>query len=184
MGIPPKGLTAANLLSIARVVLILPISLLLVREQTTAAVILLGAAALTDLLDGPVARRLGTQSSGGANLDGLADVLFFIAVLVWTWRLFPELWVLVADYLLLVAPLGVLYYILSFRRTGRILFLHLITGKLLGVLLYLLVPLQLLGGVGSWYIHVAGVTGVLYFIESILCLFRKDLDPDVRSAFF
>ncbi len=179
-----KSLAPADVLSIARVILILPISVLLARGQVTASLVLLGVAALTDLLDGPMARKLGTQSSRGANLDGMADVLFFIAVLVWTRYLFPERWTVVADYLMVVAPLGILYYILSLLRTGRLLFLHLLTGKFLGVLIYLLIPLELLGGLGNWYLHLAGVTSILYFIESILCLFWREADPDVKSAFF
>jgi len=37
---------------------------------------------LTDLFDGPLARRYGTASQMGANLDGLADYIFIAASLI------------------------------------------------------------------------------------------------------
>src|SRR5262249_59123565 len=37
------------------------------------------AASLTDYLDGPLARRRGTTSAGGAILDNVADIAFVLA---------------------------------------------------------------------------------------------------------
>ena len=55
------------------------------------------AAAVTDALDGYLARRAGTTSRHGAVLDLAADGLFFLACLVLFWRIgsWPGLVVLV-----------------------------------------------------------------------------------------
>ena len=44
---------------------------------------------LTDVLDGWLARKTGTESDFGAKLDSIADLLFYAVMLL---RLFPALW--------------------------------------------------------------------------------------------
>ena len=44
---------------------------------------------LTDVLDGWLARKTGTESDFGAKLDSIADLLFYTVVLP---RLFPVMW--------------------------------------------------------------------------------------------
>lgn len=80
------ALKLPNLLTIARV-LIIPLVLWLIdratpRDCAWAALVYAGAA-LTDLLDGIVARRMGIVSLLGKFLDPLADKLLVMATLVW-----------------------------------------------------------------------------------------------------
>lgn len=44
---------------------------------------------LTDVLDGWLARKTGTESDFGAKLDSIADLLFYTIMLI---RLFPVMW--------------------------------------------------------------------------------------------
>jgi phosphatidylglycerophosphate synthase len=67
--------TAADLISLLRIPL--AAAFLLVTDNRWRLVIV-GAAALTDLLDGPVARRIGS-SPFGAVLDPIADKMFMAA---------------------------------------------------------------------------------------------------------
>jgi phosphatidylglycerophosphate synthase len=69
------GWTAADLISLLRIPL--AVAFLLVGDNRWRLVIV-GAAALTDLLDGPVARRFGS-SAFGAVLDPIADKMFMAA---------------------------------------------------------------------------------------------------------
>jgi len=74
-----------NLLTMLRIVLILPvISLLLVDTPAASfvAALLAGFAAITDWLDGWLARRRGQVSLVGKLLDPLADKLIVMAILV------------------------------------------------------------------------------------------------------
>src|SRR6185503_1881125 len=69
----------ANWLTVLRILLIpVFVSLLVYRQRGPALAVFL-AAALTDLLDGYVARRRGSQSRLGAFLDPLADKLLLMA---------------------------------------------------------------------------------------------------------
>src|SRR5215475_6467704 len=75
-----------NLLTLARVFMI-PIFLVLLDEGTPRscfwAAMVFTAAALTDALDGYLARKLGIVSVLGKFLDPLADKLIVMASLVW-----------------------------------------------------------------------------------------------------
>src|SRR5512143_1451338 len=70
-----RGVTIADLLTLAR----LPLALaFLVIPDALARLLILGVASATDLLDGFLARRLGS-SRFGAFIDPVADKLFMLA---------------------------------------------------------------------------------------------------------
>lgn len=69
------------------------------------AVLVLGAV-LTDVLDGPIARHLGTASRFGANVDSAADFVFYISLPVWTWMFKAEV---VWELRYVIATFAVLY---------------------------------------------------------------------------
>ena len=84
----------ANWLTILRIVLIPVFVTLLVYRKLGLALLVFGAAALTDLLDGWVARSRGLSSRLGAFLDPLADKLLLIASFVTlTWLKALPFWI-------------------------------------------------------------------------------------------
>jgi len=72
----------ANWLTLLRIVLIPLFVLLLLYKRPGFALVVFAAAALTDLLDGYVARRRGSQTRLGAFLDPMADKLLLTAAFV------------------------------------------------------------------------------------------------------
>ncbi len=75
-------MTIPNILTIFRLVLILPVALLLLSQSNFVALILIFVAWITDLLDGFLARKLNQISPLGKTLDPLADkLLIFVIVL-------------------------------------------------------------------------------------------------------
>ena len=71
-----------NLISLCRIILIIPIILLLQMNNTFLALIFFLVAGFTDFLDGYVARHLKQESVLGANLDLLADKIFVSSLLI------------------------------------------------------------------------------------------------------
>lgn len=69
----------ANWLTVLRILLIPVFVVLLVYRKPGAALVVFAVAALTDLLDGYVARRRGRESRLGAFLDPMADKALLIA---------------------------------------------------------------------------------------------------------
>src|SRR5207249_3413857 len=76
------GFTIANLLTIARMVLVPAFIIFVVSNRPAWALAVFATAGISDALDGFVARRFGQGSSLGAFLDPLADKLLMIAALV------------------------------------------------------------------------------------------------------
>jgi cardiolipin synthase len=72
----------ANWLTVLRILLIPVFVTLLVYRRPGLALLVFASAALTDLLDGYVARRRGSQTRLGAFLDPLADKLLLTASFV------------------------------------------------------------------------------------------------------
>jgi cardiolipin synthase len=75
-------LTVPNILTVLRLLAIVPFALLAMRGRYRAALILFVGAGLTDTLDGTIARRLGQTSKVGRLLDPLADKLFTVVSFV------------------------------------------------------------------------------------------------------
>lgn len=73
-------LRAPGLLSLCRLPLAVAFPFACRRRRPAAAVAILAAAGLTDVLDGWVARRLGQETAAGAVLDAIMDKLFVLTV--------------------------------------------------------------------------------------------------------
>ena len=76
------ALTAANQITLLRVLLVPAFIILVVYGYLGWALITFAIAGLTDLLDGVIARRAGQQSSLGAWLDPMADKLLAVGTFV------------------------------------------------------------------------------------------------------
>lgn len=80
------ALNLPNILTFGRI-LVIPVVLWLIDQGTPRdcvyAALVYSAAAITDLLDGYLARRMGIESVLGKFLDPLADKLLVMATLVW-----------------------------------------------------------------------------------------------------
>ena len=75
-----RFVTASNLISLLRGVMTVPVVWALLSQERTLAIVLCLLAAITDWLDGFVARRTGTVSEWGMILDPIADKILVGAV--------------------------------------------------------------------------------------------------------
>lgn len=75
-------LNIPNALTLARILLTPFIVYAILEGQTGAALLLMGVAGLTDMLDGAIARMLNQKSTVGAFMDPLADKLMLISAMV------------------------------------------------------------------------------------------------------
>ena len=93
-------------LSFSRVLFVAGIYYAAARDDKPLFAVLVLCAVLTDILDGPLARYLGTAGRFGANVDSAADLMFYLSLPVWTYMFVPEV---IIDYRYAIATLGVLY---------------------------------------------------------------------------
>ena len=95
------------------------------------------AAGLTDMIDGPVARKNGTVSEFGAKLDTTADFLFVAACLIKLLPLIPFslwLWLWIGGIALIKAVNLLSGYIVQ----KRFVTMHTVMNKTTGILLFVL----------------------------------------------
>ena len=129
----------ANIITGVRI--LCSIALLLCPAFSPSFYILYLAAGLTDMIDGPVARKTGTVSELGAKLDTAAD---FVFVAVCLWKLLPSLvvplWLWV--WIVLIALIKMINMISGYVIQKRFVAIHTIMNKVAGILLFNL-PLTL-----------------------------------------
>ncbi len=98
---------SANLLSILRLFLGLPLIILLSQDKLLLAWFVLILGAITDWLDGVLARKAGGGSVWGAKVDPLADKIFILAPILWIsqFNSFPlwAIWILISRELFITA---------------------------------------------------------------------------------
>ncbi len=102
-----------NLISALRILLILPVIVLLVREQFVLALVLFVIAGASDVVDGYLARRYGWTSWLGGWLDPVADKSMQISVyMLLAWLELIPVWLVVAVIVrdLVIVTGGIIYY--------------------------------------------------------------------------
>ena len=120
-----KVWTIPNLMSIFRLVLVPFIIWAYVGlDNTTLTIILLAVSALTDVLDGPIARKFDMISDLGKALDPFADKVTQVCVILClaiklAIRENPLLWILLGICVFRELCMGVLGYI-TIRKTGKV----------------------------------------------------------------
>src|SRR6058998_1198818 len=155
----------ANWLTVLRILLIpVFVSLLVYRQRGPALVVFL-AAALTDLLDGYVARQRGSQSRLGAFLDPLADKLLLVSSFVTlTWLRVLPFWiaavVISRDLILMVGALVI------HMAGGRIYPRPTRAGKIATFFQVLTV----LAGLATRFVHVGGVLTAVTWLAAAFTL--------------
>lgn len=125
----------ANALSILRMVLSL--TLLLVTPLGLPFYIIYSLCGITDMLDGPIARRTGTASKLGEKLDTIGDLIFMIVVCL---RVLPllslKLFIILWCIIILLVRLASITVVAIKHKTFAIS--HTVLNKLTGFLLFVL----------------------------------------------
>lgn len=87
--------TIPNLLSMFRIVLIIPLIAFFVNENYFGAILCIVLSGLSDMFDGLIARRFNQITKLGKILDPIADKLTLVAVVICIGLLIPSVWILV-----------------------------------------------------------------------------------------
>ena len=138
--------------------------------------------ALTDILDGFLARRLKAVSDLGQCLDSLVDLMFLVIVSI---RVVPlldvESWMLIWTGIILLMKIGSL--IIGFAKFRELSFLHTYKNKLTGLLLF--VYPAFIGWLGMLIptVIVCMAATVTAVEELIILLKLKKLHRDVKGLF-
>jgi phosphatidylglycerophosphate synthase len=183
--LPPWRPTPADGLTILRLLAIPVLWALAYREMSVYLGVGLALAGLTDVLDGPVARRTGRSSRYGGQLDSVADILLMGSIVLWMAWLHPAFFrdnvVALATWLVI----GSVALVVTLVRFGRLGNLHLYSAKTAGVVAYLFaVWLFVTGAYHPVFFGVAVGLAILGAVETLLVALTLDaVDETVRSLF-
>jgi len=150
--------TIADALTWARIVSVVPITILAWYQLKWWVLAIYLVAALTDLLDGLFARR-ATPAATNVDLDGLADLLLSIMTLLWLWWLIPGFW---PKYWLPYIPALVLLevYMTTVRiRYPQMTVPHFEFGRFSMALFFLLLPVLIIWNDVPWFVHLVLILG-------------------------
>jgi CDP-diacylglycerol--glycerol-3-phosphate 3-phosphatidyltransferase len=168
-------LKLANIVTLSRGLAIVPILVLLAAGHETWALMAYIAAALTDLVDGWLARMSGRASSFGAQLDAVVDNLFSLAILAFLVMAYPGIGEGHAVSLVLLFGAPVAYLAVSWLLARRLLMFHFWSAKAGAFLLFCLWPLVEVSGWQGWIEIAAGVV-FLSRAEQIVFILRGGTD--------
>ncbi len=169
------GRHAANAITLARILLCVVAFFYLHSKAAFFALYL--TAALTDALDGYVARRLKTESSLGARLDSIADIfLFALALAGW--------WIWASEPFVQAAPAVVAVLVLRFGSIGVgvaryrfVIFLHTLLNKAAGLVIIAALPLYGLVE-NRWIVILTLFICIVSAAEELLIIFLSKTRPD------
>lgn len=174
-----------NLLSTARILAALAMVGLALEGQARLYTWLLVPALLSDIADGLIARAFKVESRLGAKLDSLGDALLTVAVFVGVWRLHPEL---IREHGLALSVFlgaGLLEYVLSVLRYGRLSSFHTWSSKAAGFLLVVFVAVLFLHGFVPCLFYLAiGVAVLSNLEEYALLALLPEWRADVRGVWW
>ena len=170
-----------NILSLLRLLLVIPLAILPLFGLPFTIVYVI--AILTDLLDGPIARKFNITSQLGATLDSAADVTIALVVI---FRLLPILdlssWVVI--WIFIAIGMKFLGAAIGFMRYKKLVFLHSYANKFF-VLMLCFFPVFYIFLEADTILVGLLVLAMFAFCEDIyINSTSKELDLDVKGVFF
>lgn len=126
------------------------------------------AAALSDWLDGKLARRWGTSTPGLRQADSIADMTYAFAIAISLWFSHPDIIFAHRWGIGLVIALELLRYPLDWWRFGRGASYHALSAKLFGVSLLVAVSVIMLLDCAGPMLWIALFVGVVSELEGVL----------------
>lgn len=172
---PSRRLTLPNLLSYLRLALVPVLWLIALTGDSRLLGALLLVAYITDVIDGPIARRNKQVTSEGSRLDTVADIVLSSSAAIWLLMFQPD--VLTDNVVLMgMGMVAFLVFIavgwLKFRRFAN---LHLYTTKASTVVFSLFVVHALITGQYNplFFTITAGI-GIIAALEGTLIFLTRD----------
>jgi phosphatidylglycerophosphate synthase len=166
----------ADELTLLRLLLVPPLWVLALLDMRVPLGIGLAVAGLTDVLDGPIARRQGTPSRIGSQMDSIADHTLTASALIWLIMFRPEFFREYAAVLFTWGGFALVTLVVGYVRFRRFANLHLYSAKAAGFVGHLFAIWMLLrDGPAAPFFHVAIALAFLATAETLAVLL-------VRSA--
>ncbi len=172
--------TLPNLLTLARIVLSL--ALLTVKPLTAVFLAIYLCCGVSDMLDGPIARRTGTVSDLGRRLDSLAD-LIMVTVLIWMLAPLLNLTLPIIGWIVGIAVIRLASLAVVLLKFHTVEILHTYANKLTGLVLFLF-PIALIWVRVAWLVPFCCAVATVAAVEELAILLVSQQLPTERKSIF
>ena len=177
----------ADKITIARMLLFPFMWAFAILNYANALIILLITDRIGDIADGYIARRLKQESKFGGKLDALSDMAVYMSIVLWSFLIFPDIYLKNLDAAALLLFFIILPAIISLIRFNEVILFHLISSKILGGLIaasFLALIWQQHGILPPFLLLLSAII-IFNSIERIIILLskRKVIYEDIKSVF-
>lgn len=158
-----------NIISSIRILMVPVLLYLAVSQQAMIFIVVLIFTALTDALDGYLARRLKLVSDLGAKLDSWGDFLVYSVMGISSWLLWPDIFFRELIYIVIIIGCFTLPVLIGLIKFRTFVSYHTLSTKIavvLSIIAYILLFTKLL----DWPVIVAAVFCLYAAIEEILII--------------
>jgi phosphatidylglycerophosphate synthase len=171
-----------NLLSVVRI----PLSIFIIPYGESKAILLalFIACALTDFLDGYIARKYKLESRTGAYLDSFADFVFFSAVILYLFIHQKEIIYNNGFLLISIVTVRILSLIICYWRNKRFYILHTIGNKTSGFFIFLFICINIFIPLHSFVFFLLLYVLLCAAEEMTIMIFIKSPDVNIKRLYF
>ena len=171
-----------NLITMVRI--IGSLCLFFVKPLSTSFYIIYTISGLSDAVDGFVARKTNSISELGSKLDSIADLTFYIVMIM---RIFPMLWEKLPFWMWYMVIAAVIMRISSYSiaaiKFHKFSSLHTLLNKSAGLLIFF-VPYFINLGMLSPYCTIICIIGIVSSLEELVIhLTRKEYKSNIRTFY-
>lgn len=134
------------------------------------------------MLNGYLARRLGVTSKLGQVLDSLAD-LIFVSIMLFVFLPRIKLSDLILVWIVGIALVRLTSIIIGYTKYHQISFLHMLSNKFTGIVLFFFPVLFTIAGKDLGVILIGLVASVSAIEELFILVLSTELQRDIQSIF-
>ncbi len=173
-----------NQIAFARLLLLFPLWYTAIFKYKASFAFFFLLAGATDCIDGYLARKLGQATHFGAAFDSFADNLVALSLVFWVYLLMPEVVVENTNIVVWLVLLLIVNLALQLLIYHRFVPLHLYSGKIATVLIYLFIAHSAVYGYSQTFFYVfAAVAAIAIVEELVIVLRRKTVDERLKTMF-
>jgi len=139
--------------------------------------------AFTDVLDGYLARKYKIATELGAKLDSLADIFFYIVIIIYLGINYPDIVFDNMMYIISIFVIRIVVVAVGYWKHHRLILLHTLMDKSLGFLVFL-TPLCFALGLEHWVYFLLFLANLASIEELAIVLYYKQVDVNRKSVFY
>lgn len=158
-----------NIISLIRILMVPVLIYLAVSQQAMTFIVVLIFTALTDALDGFLARRLKLVSELGAQLDSWGDFLVYSSMGISSWLLWPDIFYRELIYIVIIIGCFTLPVLIGLIKFRTFISYHTL-GTKIAVVVSIIAYILLFTGLLDWPVIVAAVFCLYAATEEILII--------------